>query len=248
MENIREWLKNKNLWSGFFANLLGVVVGIMLTFGINSLWQKHEEKKKIKEMLILVRNELETNKEWFQKQEQILEQDGYAFKKILEADGKWSTIPEDSLKNYMNRFVYVRFQQLTTSAWQIFKNSEMIQKISNKELVIRLTDCYFLINLSYDFIMKNYWDKKWEAIPFEHDKLDAMMKDRESICILQIVSLNGFSEFIFGACAIIDYTISLLDKYGDFRYDMDEKDKEFDSFFDAKMDSLRQKKDSLELL
>jgi hypothetical protein len=244
----KNWLKNKNLWSGFFANLLGVVVGIMLTFGVNALWQKHEEKKKIKEMLILVRNELEVNKEWFKKQKQLLEQDGYAFTKILEADGKWSTIPEDSLQSYMNRFCYVRFQQLTTSAWQIFQNSEMIQKISDKELVIRLTDCYFLINLSHDFIMKNYWDKKWEAIPFEHDelydKLDAMTKNRESLFILKIVSSNSFSDFVYSTEVIIDYTISLLDKYGDFRYDMDEKDKEFESFIEARKDSLRQKNDT----
>ena len=35
-----------NRWSGFFTNLLGVILGITLTFGVNSLWQKREEKKK----------------------------------------------------------------------------------------------------------------------------------------------------------------------------------------------------------
>jgi len=87
-------MKNKK-WTGFFTNLLGVILGITLTFGVNALWQKHEEKKKIKEILILVRNELETNKEWLKSQEKYLKKDIDAFKKVLKADNQWTTIPEE---------------------------------------------------------------------------------------------------------------------------------------------------------
>jgi len=239
--------KNKK-WSGFFTSLLGVMLGISLTFGVNALWQKREEKKKTREMLILVRNELETNKSWFKKQEKVLNKDIDAFRKILEADKNWATIPEDSLVVYINRFGHISFMQLTTSAWQIFQNSEMIQKISDKELVIRLTDCYYIINLISDFIMENYWDKKMQVIPFEaftadklYDVLDALMNNQELISFLyRSVSFDSFHEEFFPVVdAIIDYTLSLLDKYGNFRYDMDEKDKELESFIEARKDSVR---------
>jgi len=60
-------MKKKD-WKGFLINLTGVILGIMLTFGVNSLWQRREENKRTREMLILVRNELIDTKEWFQKQ------------------------------------------------------------------------------------------------------------------------------------------------------------------------------------
>ena len=261
-------MKNKNnKSSGFFTSLLGVMLGISLTFGVNALWQKYEEKKKTREILILVRNELETNKQWFKNQEKILEKDIDAFNKILKADNKWTTIPEDSLKVYINRLFQLTFTQMTTSAWQIFQNSEMIQKISNKELVIRLTDCYFVINFSYDFVMNNYWDKKMKEMPYEaileidgidkvYDLLDALMSNKETVNFLRrSITYKVFHENLFPTVdAVIDYTISLLDKYGNFRYDMDEKDKELESFIKARKDStfnsktdssLNSKKDSL---
>jgi uncharacterized membrane protein YccC len=62
----------KIMWSGFLSNLLGVILGIVLTLGVSSLWQQREEKQRTKKILILVRNELETNKEWFKSQEKIM--------------------------------------------------------------------------------------------------------------------------------------------------------------------------------
>jgi len=250
-------MKNKK-WSGFFTSLLGVILGITLTFGVNALWQKHEEKKKTREMLILVRNELETNKRWFKRQETVLKKDIDAFKIILKADHEWTTIPEDSLLVYINRLGHVSFTQMTTSAWQIFQNSEMIQKISDKELVIRLTDCYYIINLVYDFVMNNYWDKKLKVIPFEtftaegiYELLDELMNDKELVSFLymSVAYYSSFQDDFFPtADAIIDYTLSLLDKYGNFRYDMAEKDKELESFVEARKDSIRNSKtDSLHL-
>jgi len=133
----------------------------------------------------------------------------------------------------------------------------MIQKISDKELIIRLTDCYFMMNFCYDFIMNNYWDKKLKAVPFEvfeadglYDTLNALISNKETAYFLYMsVAYHNFLEILFYTVdATIDYTKSLLDKYGDFRYDMDEKDKELESFVEARKDSVRNSKiDSLHL-
>jgi len=234
---------NNKIWSGFFINLLGVVLGILLTFGGNALWQRHEENRKTREMLILVRNELKTNKEWFKGQEKIMRKDAYVFKKILEVKSDWTSIPEDTLIAYRSQTQNIGFNQLTTSAWQILQSSEMIQKMTDKELVIRLTDCYFWIEKIKEFIEIQYWDVKTKTVAPEVDLylyFDALMKNKETVFFYDTMSsesLANWNLFPF-IDAIIDYTIMLLDKRGDFRYDMNEKDEEIEAFIQQRVDSV----------
>ena len=237
----------KNLgWKGFFINLLGVILGISLTFGVNSLWQKREEKKKITEMLILVRNELVVNKEWFENQEKVILEDKYVYGKILEAKGDWKSIPFDKLKIYYARTIYMQISPLTTSAWQIFQNSELIQKMTDKELIIRLTDCYFWINEIQKHIMTQYWEPKTKHVAPEielYRYFDALMNNKETVFFYNTTTTNEDIWSIFPFIdAIIEYNIAMLDKHGDYRYDMDEKDKEYESFIEAKVDSALQKR------
>ena len=236
-------MENENkMWSGFLTNLLGVILGIVLTFGGNALWQQREEKKRTKEMLILVRNELETNKKWFKGQEDAMKADCYVYRKVLEIKD-WKAIPEDTLHRYIYRIAYLQFEQLTFSAWEIFKNSEMIQKMTDKELVIRLTDCYFWIKKMEEHISKEYWDRKVKAVAFElepYKYFDDVMSNKESVAFYTVMSSETFFFLpIFASIeAIIDYTIMVLDKRGDYRYNMEEKDAEFESFIESKIDSV----------
>ena len=246
-----EWMKEKEnkIWSGFLTNLLGVILGILLTFGGNALWQQREEKQRTKEVLILVRNELKTNKQWFKNQEKVMRKDCYVYKKILECKSDWTSLPQDTINEYMYRTMYMEFNQLTTSAWQILQNSEMIQKMPNKELVIRLTDCYFWINKIQE-ILEEYWKNKEKAVAPELDPykyFDAVMNNKESVFFYNLMSSETLLNWnLFPLIdAIVDYTVSLLDKYGDFRYDMEEKDKEIESFIEARMDSVLQQKDTI---
>ena len=240
--------KNKK-WSGFFTNMLGVMLGISLTFGVNALWQRHEEKKNTKEILILVRNELVSNKDWFINQGKLLKDEVHAYRVLLDADKNWATIPKDSLIVYLNRLGKFSFTQLSTFAWQIFQNSEITQKISDKKLIFFLTYCYDLINNVHDFVTTNYWDLKMKALVFEadivpedlYDWADITMSKKEIIHFLNIAitSYNAIESLFFDVDAAIDYSISLLDKYGNFRYDTDEIAKEFQSFLEARRDSVR---------
>jgi hypothetical protein len=244
-------MKNKK-WSGFLINLFGVILGISLTFGGNSIWQKREENKKTKEMLILIRNELEDNKNWFKYQEELIRKDSYVYKKIIEAKGDWSTIPIDTLNEYRTKMITISFSQLTTFAWQIFQNSEIIQKMSDKELVIRLAGCYYWIDKIHEIIMTEYWNDKKKTDTFERDPykyFDAVMLNKESIYFYEAMSSDdksGFKNLFFMIDTYIDYTISLLDKSGYYRYDMKEKDNEFGAFIEARKDSVDHKTDSIQ--
>ena len=245
--------KNKKMWKSFLINVLGVIVGIALTFGGNALWQKREENKKIKEMMILVRNELEANRNWFIYQDELIKKDGYVYKKIIEAKGDWSTIPIDTLQEYRHKMTTISVSQLTTLAWQIFQNSEMIQKMSDKELVIRLAGCYYWIEKIHDIIMMDYWNDKKKTNTFERDSykyFDAVMLNKESLHFYEEMSSDeksGFVKLFLMIDTYIDYTLSLLDKHGDYRYDMYEKDREIYSLIEARRDSLLHKKDTIQI-
>ena len=242
--------KLNKTWSNFLMSLLGVVLGILLTFGVNSLYQNREEKKKIKEMLILVRNELQTNKNYFKYQESIIRKDSEVYRKILEAKNDWKSIPEDTLKAYFNQTMYLEFSQLTTSAWQIFQNSEIIQKLKDKELVIRLTDCYFWIKKIQDVIETQYWNEKTLSVAAEVDMykyFDALMSRKETVFFYTNVSAEDFVNWnLFPFIdAIIDYTIMLLDNHGDYRYDMGDKDKEVEAFIKYRVENANSKNDTI---
>ena len=241
--------EKRALWKGFLINMLGVILAIVLTFGVNALWERHEEKKRTKEMLILVRNELEINKEWFKKHERIIKKDRYVYEQIVKAKGNFADIHKDTLNVYLGRLLSWSDYLLTTSAWQIFQNSEMIQKMTDKELVIRITECYSVIDKVKETIMSEYWEKKKKLNKFVFDPylfFDLIMKDQESVFFIELMSIdvkkNGFWAMFPTVDAYIDYTIMLLDKHGDYRYDMDEKDKEIESYIDARIDSVFQKR------
>jgi len=254
-----ENLKNKNImkmkkkWSGFLTNLLGVILGIALTFGGSAIWQKREERKKTREILILVRNELKVNKEWFQNQEKHMDEDIDVYKKMMELKGGWKSVPQDTITTYLRRIANIYYSPLFSSAWQIFQNSEMIQKINDKELIIRLTECYFWIHKIEQHIEREYWDKKVSALvddvivehPYQY--FEALMNKKESAAFYAAMARGNPLWNMFPIIdAIIDFNISLLDKYGNFTYDMEEKEKAYEAFVEARVDSVRLKKNAIE--
>ena len=244
--------KTNKARSIFFANLFGIIVGIILTFGVNAFWQKFTERKKTLEILGLIRNELEINREWLVDQEKTLKKHSHYYKKLLEADKKWETIPEDSLINYAN-IVNLNIFTYSTSAWQIFQSSETFQKMTDKELIIRLNDCYFNVNTMYDVIMKNYWDKKMDEMPIEYlgktnEFFNELMNNKkESLRFLEIAENTNFWSALVEMQATIDYSILLLDNYNINKYDREEKDKKFESFVEERIDKIYQDRDTVEI-
>jgi hypothetical protein len=228
-------------------------LAIVLTFGVNALWEKREEKRRTKEMLILVRNELVSNMKVFTVHEKSMKKDGYIYKMVLKAKDNLTSIPTDTLEAYYSKIQNISVIPISTSAWQIFQNSEMIQKMTNKELVIRLTDCYTAMIAWSEFISKDYWDTKKKMLLLDEDDsyklFDAVLKNLEMRNFFSTFSVEQKSiwEAFFVIDAYIDYSIILLDKHGDFRYDMEEKDNEFQLFVNEKYIREIQKKDTINI-
>ena len=220
-------MKNKNL-TGFFMNLLGVILGIVLTFGVNSLWQKHEDQKKINEIMVLLRHELEINKEWFKTQKNLMMDDSYVYRKILETNGDWESIHPDTLKQYQTQTSLIWYAPFTASAWQIFQNSEVIQKMNNQKLVIAILNAYTDMTLFRELIMNEYWSEKKKAIATDEDPykyFDNVINNKESVAFYrdfaseEALFWNLFKHTDLG----FDYLLPLLDKHGYYLQDYSEE-------------------------
>ena len=215
-------IKNQK-FSGFFLNMLGVILGIVLTFGVNALWQKHEDKKKVNEIMTLLRHELEVNKEWFKTQRMLIKSDTAVYRKILAANGDWESIHPDTLKQYRNQVSQIWYVPFTTSAWQIFQNSEVIQKMNNQKLVIAMLNGYTEMTLFKELIMDEYWNEKKKAIVTEEDPykyFDEVMNSKESVAFYKDFALEAslFWELFTFADNGFDYLLPILDKDGYYLY------------------------------
>ena len=230
------------IWIGFITNFFGVVLGIILTFGVTALWQRRKEKITTKEMLILVRNELVQNKAVLEYHEQIIKKQGDVYKTILENKNDLTSIPTDTLKEYQTQISSIYLANLTTSAWQIFQNSDMIQKMTNRELIIRLANCYNAMEVWMDSLNKDYWAVLRKMMALELDDsyilFDSIVKNNEYLTFISTYSDEGVWIAFSQIDAMIEYTIKILDKHGDYQYDMEEKDNEFAAFISEKTSKL----------
>jgi hypothetical protein len=168
------------------------------------------------------------------------------YTKILEAENELTSIPADIIKTYHTQIQGITISPLNTTAWKIFQNSEMIQKMTDKEMVIRLTDCYAWMTGWHEFLTRDYWDTKKKMLLFEltdpYRFFETVMKNNEMLNFYESFRLDkdDIWETFLATDALIDYTIMLLDKHGDYKYDMEEKDNEINAYVQAR---LQQNKD-----
>gem|GEM_PF-1607471 len=232
---------DNDLWVYFLTNFLGIVLGIVLTFGVNSLWHRHQEKRRAKDILTLVRNELLNNKEILHMQETLLKKDALIYKEILAARKDLGVISSATLGEYYTQIQNVSISPLNTSAWQIFQNSEVMQRVTSTEIVIRLTSCYSVMTTWQDFITVDYWQAKRNLLVLAPEEplrfFEEVLKNRELVSFCEMFRLD--KEDIWEAFRIIDatidYVIMLLDKHGHYQYDMADRDKDFEEYLRARL-------------
>ncbi|MDR1758284.1 MAG: hypothetical protein LBR51_04925, partial [Bacteroidales bacterium] len=66
IKNLFQQQISKGWISAFSANILGVIIGIALTFGVSELVQQCSDQKQVKEMLVLVEDEIFSNRVWLE--------------------------------------------------------------------------------------------------------------------------------------------------------------------------------------
>lgn len=142
-----------------------VVIGVLITFGGSGLITRCSEQKDIKATMLLIKDELANNRESFDKIVVRFSEDEHLSALLVKHNMNCRAIPEDSLKQFRFSIGQIGGFYYTRNALDILKNSMLMQKISDKELLLSLIDAYEALE-RYKMSIKLYYDMKEDA--FSH--------------------------------------------------------------------------------
>lgn len=139
-----------------------VVIGVLITFGGSELITSCSEQKDIKATMLLIRDELANNRENFEKIVAKFSEDEHLSALLMKHNMNCRAIPEDSLKQFRFSIGQIGSFYYTRNALDILKNSMLMQKISDKELLLSLIDVYETLE-GYKMSVKLYYEMKEDA-------------------------------------------------------------------------------------
>ena len=143
-----------------------VVIGVLITFVGSELVTRCSEQKDIKSTMLLIKDELKSNRKNFEGIVSEFSTDERLSALLVEHDMNVRLIPEDSLKQFRYSIGQIRSFYYTRNALDILKNSMLMQKISDKEFLLSLIDVYEALE-GFKLSMNGYYDMKEDAaIPF----------------------------------------------------------------------------------
>ena len=143
-----------------------VVIGVLITFVGSELVTRCSEQADIKSTMLLIGDELKSNRKNFEEIMSEFSEDERLSALLVEHDMDLRSIPEDSLKQFRFILGHIRSYSYTQNALDILKSSMLMQKISDKELLLSLTEIYETLE-GCKLTMNGYYDMKEEAFrPF----------------------------------------------------------------------------------
>ncbi|MCD8182111.1 MAG: hypothetical protein LUE99_02380 [Bacteroides sp.] len=172
---VKSWRLGDFVWQ-----IAVVVIGVVITFMGSDLVTQNSEKKDIRATMSLIRDELKSNREKFEAIVVEFSEDEHLSAILTKHDMKYRTIPEDSLRQFALLLGHIRGFSYTRNALDILKNSMLMQKISDKELLLQLTEVYERLD-GFKATMNGYYDMKDEIMTPFH----LALTDEQSRCIYE---------------------------------------------------------------
>lgn len=157
-------------WEGFFMGFISVVLGIILTFGGEALISKHNEREDVKKVLMLVRDELNTNIETMNEIDKTLKLEKKAALYLMQYYDNFEACDKDSMKLYCNLPLSSVVVNTSKEALELLKTSALFQKIEDKDLALDIIKAYNKMMTEKESI--EYYNSKKERL------IDASLQER----------------------------------------------------------------------
>ncbi len=209
-----------------------VVIGVVITFAGSDMISKCSEEKEIRSTMSLIRNELKRNRANFNYIVEEFSGDERLSVLLMEHNMNYRDVPEDSLRQFGVVLGHIRSFSYTRTALDILKNSMLMQKISDKEFLLSLTEVYETLE-GFRQTMNSYYDMKDEVTtPFHLSLTDEQarllydggyktweiyLSDRALRNFLRIPRVYFTSDYLGSIREEIDTVIKALEK----RYDLE---------------------------
>lgn len=168
LKRMASYWRNQD-WDGFVMEILSVVIGIAITFAVDSWISDIREEKELKATLKLVVDELKDNVENMERVQKDVEFECRAAEYLMKFYGRFEECNEDSMKLYCNAPLQTTSVIVSSEALELLKTSSLFQKIKDKNLSLDIIRAYRSLESeagSFDF-----YDKKKEKL------LDAAMQE-----------------------------------------------------------------------
>lgn len=150
-------------WEGFLMGFISVVLGIVITFGGEALIAKHNEENDLKDVLVLVRDELQNDVKIMNETNEKLELENRASLYLMKYYDNFEACEWDSMKLYCNAPMNQENPSSSQDALELLKTSSLLQKIKDKNLALDIIKAYKALQVEKDNI-DFYNDKKKELL------------------------------------------------------------------------------------
>lgn len=129
-------------WGSFTTDILSVVLGIVITFGIQGIIDRKHEKKEVLASLDLVKDELVNNKDNLQDVLDIISAERSAAQSISANRTNLHRCDPDSVTVWNSTLASEFFFTVTDEALELLKSSSLFQKINDKNLALSIIKAY----------------------------------------------------------------------------------------------------------
>lgn len=169
-----EFINRENLTS-FFLNFLAVVLGIVITFGGESLISARKERNNLKNCLELVSSELQNNKEYLISCDSLLKREVEAALFLIRYEKDYTKAPKDSMGALCNVPLMLDEISIYTDAFELLKNSGVLTKIRDKQLALDIFRIYGALQNDVDYINMFYDHKLKYLEPAMNSDVKALL-------------------------------------------------------------------------
>ena len=132
----------KELILGFFSNLLAVILGIVITFAVQGMINRAQDRRDVRSALELVRSELATNLEDIGMLDEFLDETQVSARYLAAHEKDLAKCPEDSVL-YHTGVIYADVSvALSHDALELLKMSTLFPKIGDNNLSMKIIRAY----------------------------------------------------------------------------------------------------------
>ena len=132
----------KESTASFLSNVLSVVLGIVITFTIQGVINRSQDRKDVRSALQLVRTELTANRDDILFMRDYLEQEQASARYLLEHKTDLDDCPVDSVVYHSGIIFADASISMSQDALELLKNSSLFQKIGNNGLSMKIIRAY----------------------------------------------------------------------------------------------------------
>ncbi|GEM_PF-4299027 len=135
-------------FKSFLVNFLGVALGVALTLTGEALITEYGEQKRAKEILELVKEELQVNVTGMEQFMDVLKKEHAAIDYLLAHRSDIKSIPYDSLELYGARVASAPLMQMDNIANNLLQSSDFQNGISDNSLKLSIVEAYLTLKTS----------------------------------------------------------------------------------------------------